>query len=262
VRYLILSDIHANREALEAVERATRGRYDRLVCLGDVVGYGPDPAFAIEWLRAQPAALELAIVRGNHDKAVASVGVNEQTLDWFHPVARQAALWTASVLSEADRVWLDALPEGPWHVSQFRICHGSPLDEDEYLSNRFDATPVLTQGPAAEAGSLVFFGHTHQQGGFSALRTAGRLRVNLLEGARTKAGAVELALDALASYLINPGAVGQPRDGDPRAAYALFDSATRTVTFERVAYDVASVQAKIAQAGLPKPLAARLALGK
>ena len=215
MRYLILSDIHANREALEAVAAKTAGRYERLLCLGDVVGYGADPAFAIEWLRAQPPEVQLQIIRGNHDKAV----VDQVHLQWFNPAARKSALWTASVLSEDHLEWLRRLAQGPALVEDFWICHGSPLDEDQYLINRPEVEQLFEAGGAtALPPALFFFGHTHRQGGFLGPREGAGPQVRLLSGVAADRDALQGVLDPLHSYLINPGAVGQPRDRDPRAA--------------------------------------------
>ena len=116
MRYLILSDIHANREALEAVAARIEGRYDQLLCLGDVVGYGPDPIFAIDWLRAQP---NCKVIRGNHDKA--AVGLTD--LEWFNPTAKKSALWTQTMLPTEHLEWLRRLPQGPALVENFWLCH-------------------------------------------------------------------------------------------------------------------------------------------
>jgi diadenosine tetraphosphatase ApaH/serine/threonine PP2A family protein phosphatase len=246
VRYLILSDIHANWEALAAVLDGAAGAYDTIVCCGDLVGYGPDPNAVVDWVRSNVPI----VIRGNHDKVV----VGLESLEWFNPVARTAAVWTQGVLSAENREYVRKLAKGPLEVDHFQIVHGSPLDEDEYL---FGAAEVA-QTFAYLDRNLTFFGHTHVQGGF----TFTRGRIGVLRGATRDGEPASLDLDPDSGYLVNPGAVGQPRDGDPRAAYALYDPSSRCVVYGREEYDIASVQAKIRRAGLPDVLAERLAVGQ
>ena len=246
MRYLILSDIHGNWEALEAVLSRTAGQYDQLICCGDLVGYGPDPNRVVDWVRGNATH----VIRGNHDKA--AVGL--ESLEWFNPVARTAAVWTQSELTPENGEYVRHLAKGPLAVDSFQIAHGSPLDEDEYL---FGAAEV-SQTFAYIERDLTFFGHTHVQGGF--VLTHGRLF--LLRGATLEDEPLGLDLNPDDTYLINPGAVGQPRDGDPRAAYALYDPANHCVVYYREEYDIGSVQAKIRRAGLPDVLAERLAVGQ
>lgn len=239
MRRLILSDIHANLEALDAVLAAAEGRYDDLWCLGDLVGYGPDPNAVVRWFMNSSAL----VIRGNHDKAA----YNTDDLAWFNPVAQASARWTAEVLEERNLRWLAALPAGPLHAGSAQLVHGTPHDEDEYITGLEEAEPVLL---AAEA-PLVFFGHTHVQGAFE---YKARFTRPLPES--------EFALDPDAFYLVNPGAVGQPRDGDPRAAFAIWDDEAHTIALERAAYDLKTTQAKLRAAGLPEPLARRLQVGR
>jgi predicted phosphodiesterase len=245
VRYLILSDIHANWEALQAVLARAQSGYDRIVCCGDVVGYGADPDAVAEWTRNNIAS----IVRGNHDKACAGL----EDLEWFNPVARASAVWTQQVMKPDNILYLHDLAKGPERVDGFQIVHGSPLDEDEYVVTEQDVAQVA---PYLDS-SLSFFGHTHLQGGFLCHRNG----VRRLRSVDSEAGAETLDLEAGASYLINPGSVGQPRDGDPRAAYAIYQPDARTVTLCRAEYDVAAAQKKILDAGLPELLALRLEAG-
>jgi len=246
MRYLILSDIHANWDALEAVLSQAEEQYDRVICCGDVVGYGADPDAVTDWVRQNVNG----IVRGNHDKACAGL----EDLEWFNPLARVAALWTQSATHPRNIEYLRQLSRGPEHINGFQILHGSPLDEDEYVISELDAAHAA---PYLDS-SVSFFGHTHVQGGFLCHRNGvKRLRKPHCSGVEGDA----LGLEKDASYLINPGAVGQPRDGDPRAAYAIYDAAQNLVTFYRAAYDVASAQRKIVAAGLPELLASRLAIG-
>ncbi len=246
MRYLILSDIHANWEALTAVLDGAAGAYESIVCCGDLVGYGPDPNAVVDWVRSNVAI----VIRGNHDKA--AVGL--ESLEWFNPVARTSAVWTQGELSAENREYVKKLAKGPLAVENFQIVHGSPLDEDEYLIG----VAEVAQTFAYLDRNLTFFGHTHMQGGF--IFTRGRIGV--LRGAAWDGKPASLDLDPDSGYLVNPGAIGQPRDGDPRAAYALYDPESRSVTYCREEYDIASVQAKIRRAGLPDILAERLGVGK
>jgi predicted phosphodiesterase len=242
VRFLILSDLHANWYALEAVLSAAQGKYDQVVCCGDLVGYNPHPAQVIDWTKTHSSAT----IRGNHDKVVAGI----EDLDWFNEVAQAAATWTIGQLSEADLAYLRELPSGPCQLDHFHMWHGSPGDEDEYVSATREAAPFFAHFDLP----LAFFGHTHLQGGFFSKR--GRVaplpRVNYGEPDRI----VELEPDTL--YMVNPGSVGQPRDGDPRAAYVLFDSDQKLVTFCRVEYPVHKTVAEMTKAGLPDVLGLRL----
>ncbi len=245
MRFLILSDIHANWEALEAVLAHAKDTYDRILCLGDVVGYGADPDLVTEWVRHH---VELTI-RGNHDKACAGL----EDLEWFNPVARLSAVWTQETTKPENIEWLGKLPKGPAPVDGFQILHGSPLDEDEYLITDQDAEQVA---PYLDS-PVFFFGHTHLQGGFLFHRNHTR-RLG-----RPGPGSDEyvLELDPDSHYLINPGSVGQPRDNDPRAAYAVYEPEQRLVTYRRTDYDIRGAQSKIVAAGLPEVLARRLEIG-
>ncbi|MDZ7638434.1 MAG: metallophosphoesterase family protein [Bryobacterales bacterium] len=246
--HLILSDIHANLEALDAVLLDASRRYqqiDSVLCLGDLVGYGADPEIAADRVRA----VCTVVIRGNHDKAVA-LGEN---LDWFNPAARDATYWTLRQLKSETVDYLRDLPKGPVAVNGFQICHGSPLDEDEYIISSGDAQFLSGQ---LQAG-LVFFGHTHLQGGFRLLR--GQV-MEIPHPVPHDAETVPIEEDSY--YLLNPGSVGQPRDQDPRAAYAVYDSGAGLFTMHRVEYNIAAAQQKILDAGLPDRLAYRLAIGR
>ena len=245
MRYLILSDIHANLEALEATLEHAEDQYDAMVCCGDLVGYGADPNDVTDWVRANIKH----VVRGNHDK----VAVGLEDLEWFNPHARASAEWTRKVLTPENRDYLMRLPKGPFEVNSFQIVHGSPLDEDEYLLD----VPEIEQAADYLEIAVSFFGHTHMQGGFHCHRNG----VRRLPGPKAKEERRVIELEPGELYLLNPGSIGQPRDGDPRAAYAVYDSEARTVTFVRTAYSVSAAQDKIIEAGLPPLLAKRLATG-
>ncbi len=234
--HLILSDIHGNIEALSAVLEDARGRYERILCLGDLVGYGADPNAVVEWVRENTEVT----IRGNHDKAC----WDPEPAESFNPVARVSAMWTRLALSPASLAYIERLPRGPLRYDGFDVVHGSPFDEDEYLITLEEAW-MAREFLAAQ---VTFFGHTHVQGGFL-LASSG---VGGIDAGRT----LEIEPDYF--YLVNPGSVGQPRDRDPRAAYALYSPEERAIEFRRVAYDVDRAAAKILAAGLPEFLAARL----
>lgn len=234
--YLIVSDIHGNQEALEAVLADAQGSYDRILCLGDLVGYGADPNAVVEWARENAAA----VIRGNHDKACCG----NDPLEHYHPAARASAEWTRTELSPQNLEYLENLARGPLRYESFDLVHGSPIDEDDYLITLGDVAQIR----AHLETPVSFFGHTHVQGGFLVARGG----VGRIEPARM------LELENNHFYLVNPGAVGQPRDGDPRAAYALYSPEERLVEYRRAPYDIAKAARKIRAAGLPDVLAARL----
>jgi diadenosine tetraphosphatase ApaH/serine/threonine PP2A family protein phosphatase len=230
---------------LEAVLQQANGAYSEIWCCGDLVGYGADPDWVTQWAQESVRA----IVRGNHDKACAGL----EDLEWFNPAARASALWTQATLSSDSTEYLTELPQGPLSIESAYLVHGSPVDEDEYLIQVRDAAEVA---PYLD-GPVTFFGHTHVQGGFLIRRKS---VVRIAAVARDESTAV-LQMDADSFYLVNPGSVGQPRDGDWRAAYAIYDTDHRTVEYFRTEYDVAGAQRKIRAAGLPAALADRLAVG-
>ncbi len=251
MRILLLSDIHANLEALEAC-LAAAPPYDLVANLGDVVGYGASPNEVVDRSRE----LGRIFVRGNHDKAATGL----LALDDFNPMAAAAAMWTRDHLTAEHHEWLHALPQGPLEVEGFpevQLVHGSPEDEDTYVVSIGDALIPLLADPMP----LTFFGHTHLQGGFFA-------NGNSADGFRPEyrtvgqAESVSLHLKANTRYMINPGSVGQPRDGDWRAAYALFDTEAQIVHFHRTPYNLKAAQDRIFGANLPPRLATRLAAGR
>ena len=245
MRYLILSDIHANWEALQAVLADAEGAYETILCLGDMVGYGADPNAVTEWVRDNVAT----VIRGNHDKVCC--GLEDPEL--FNPIAKTAALWTYRELTEQNRDYLAALPKGPAAVDGFLMVHGSVLDEDEYL---LDPRDTLLQFVNAD-GKPVFFGHTHIQGGFMLWQVGEKAKPAALH---PDGAALQVRPDR--GQLLNPGSVGQPRDLNWLAAYAFYDSEKKLLEFRRCEYDLAKAQRKIREAGLPVALAERLALGR
>lgn len=251
MRVLILSDIHSNLEALEACLAAAPS-HDLVVNLGDVVGYGASPNQVIERARS----LGTLFVRGNHDKAASGA----MELRDFNPIAGLAALWTRERLTPENLEWLRSLPEGPLQIQELpgvQFVHGSPADEDEYVVTLRDAIEPLL----ISSTPLTFFGHTHLQGCFSASNLASDYFRPVYKTVGQKE-AVEFPLKEGTRYLVNPGSVGQPRDGDWRAAFALFDSEARIVSFYRTPYNLKDSQERILAANLPQRLATRLASGR
>ena len=246
MRYLILSDIHANAEALTAVlAHVRRKRWDRVVVLGDVVGYGANPNQTVDMVRA---LRPLAAIRGNHDKVCSGIEDGEM----FNRVALQAALWTRRRLTPSNLRWLQSLPEGPIVVDgAFAAAHGTPIDEDAYIFGEIEALNVFRQ----TTFPLCFFGHSHFPVVFG-------LSPDAIQTVLTTPPSFHLRLEPGVRYLVNPGSIGQPRDGNPLASFAMFDGDTRTVSVYRVPYKLERAQRKILEAGLPRPLADRLALGR
>ncbi len=246
MRYLLLSDIHSNDEALAAVlARARRRGFDSVVVLGDFVGYGADPNAVLD--RLHRIRKRKILIRGNHDRVVS--GIDGGGL--FNPVALEAARWTEAALTRPNREFLAALPLGPVVVDgDFEICHGSPRDEDAYIFSDRDAF-VNFRGFRSP---VCFFGHSHIPSIFT-LEPQG-IRVEVVDGER-----VAYRLEEGLRYLINPGSVGQPRDGNPASAYAIYDAKRGVVLFERVPYDVERTRQKIRRAGLPGMLGDRLLVG-
>jgi predicted phosphodiesterase len=244
----IISDIHANWEALSAVLGEIDSLpVDSLFCLGDLVGYNADPDLCVSKVVSGAAF----IVRGNHDKAVAGI----LSMEWFNPVARTAATWTRkSARSDTlDKVAL--LPMGPREAGEgVLLCHGAPMDEDRYI---MDGTSI---GESFEflAGEypgirVCFHGHTHVP--FTARMRKRARKTEIL----TTEGEIELEKDSI--YLINPGSVGQPRDGNPWASFGILDTGRGIYKTLRVAYDTSRTGRKITAAGLPRELARRLEEG-
>lgn len=245
MRDLIISDIHANLEGLTAVVEAASGEYERVICCGDLVGYGADPNAVIEWVRENAAV----VIRGNHDK----VATGLDSMEDFNPLAKRAAIWTANAMTAENFAWLKALPKGPVLVDDYAVVHGSPRDEDEYVIEG----PEVRVAMEAATQELTFFGHTHLQGGFQLKQR----KVILIGPPFPDESEYTFQLSPDYRYLVNPGSAGQPRDGDWRAGAAIYDSEMKTVRLLRVSYDLETAQRKIREAGLPPLLADRLARG-
>ena len=240
MRYAILSDVHGNLEALHAVLGDCADLADGVVCLGDTVGYGADPLLCVE-LMAERAQ---TIVGGNHEYAVAG----RLDLSWFNRYARAAAEWTHDRLDDDHRAYLAALPLVT-EIGDATVVHASPAqpDEWEYLVTAEDGFAAFPHF----ATRWCFVGHSHVPGAWS-LGSA---------GPEHHPGPVHLQSERGRRYIVNVGSVGQPRDRDPRAAYALWDAEAGRVEIRRVAYDVATARRKITAAGLPQFLAERLSAG-
>ena len=250
MRVLIISDIHSNLEALEAV-LAAAPEYDAVWNLGDTVGYAANPNEVIEKMQH----LEAMSIRGNHDRACTGLAHSDD----FSPIADCAVQWTRGVLTREHSRWLERLLLGPVSPNgpDTSCVHGSPVHEDEYLFSADDALLAFRAAPAR----VTFFGHTHQQGGFA---TDGKDLYTLgpLYSTDDDEDEYELPLRRGFRYLLNPGSAGQPRDGDWRAAFAIYDEERKLFTWHRAPYDVSKTQDRIRDAGLPDFLAIRLRAGR
>lgn len=247
LRFFIISDLHANIEGLQAVLEAAEGRYDKIICCGDIVGYGPDPNAVTDWVRKNVAA----VVRGNHDKACCGITDAQE----FNAAARAAAIWTRECLTGENLSYLRNLAAGPMPVDSFQILHGSIEDEDEYVFVVDDAM----HGFPKLGVQVNFFGHTHIQGGFLRVPAGAQtIRPALGKGIANKS----LEVKDPEQYLINPGSTGQPRDGDSRAAFVIYTPEERVVEYWRAPYNVVATQQKMKNAGLPEVLSLRLSFGR
>lgn len=256
MRALIVSDIHANLEGFEAVLRSAEGRFDVLWNLGDTVGYGGSPNQVIDRMRP----LAQLSVRGNHDRVCCGL----TSAVGFNPTARTAALWTRNELTPENLLWLREMPQGPLHpfvngkeAIAITCAHGSPLNEDHYILNMRDAWAPLQQ----QNTNVTFIGHTHIQGGF--LQNGHEWHeVRPQYRTRNQAEMWTLPISEGTRHLVNPGSVGQPRDCDWRAGYAIYDLEAAEITYHRVPYDLTASQGRILMAGLPERLAERLREGR
>ncbi len=241
MRYAILSDIHGNLEALRAVLADAGGRAEAFLCLGDIVGYGADPEACTEIV----AERCVGAVAGNHEHGVTGL----LNLAWFNPYARAAARWTRERLDDDHRSWLAALPLVR-ELEDATLVHASPArpEEWDYLIGAEDGYSAF---PAFQT-RLCFVGHSHLPG----------VWVQGSWGREHRPGADTVTIEPGCRYIVNVGSVGQPRDRDPRAAYAVWDTEARRITLRRVPYDVAAARQKILTAGLPRVLAERLVEGR
>lgn len=245
MRALVVSDLHANEAALRAVlNRVRRKKFDTIICLGDFVGYGAQPNQILDAMRTIHG--RKVYIRGNHDRVASGIS----DANGFNHAAKAAALWTREHLSAPNRRFLRDLPQGPLDHRGVLLCHGSPYDEDEYVFNVHHAAQVLQLYPAG----IILYGHTHLPVIFS-MDDDFNVRGFSVKGSAT------VRLEPNLRYLINPGSVGQPRDRNPEASFAILDSDKRTVQFFRVPYDLERTQASILKAGLPVILAQRLSNG-
>ncbi|MEW6031065.1 MAG: metallophosphoesterase family protein [Chloroflexota bacterium] len=242
MRVLVISDIHANYEALEAV-LADAGAADETWCLGDIVGYGPDPNLCVEVVREQP---QLTCLMGNHDAAV----VGRIPFSAFNGDARRSLEYQDRVLNADNLDFLRSLPDAARVRGDVTLAHGSPRDPVwEYVLNTLTARINFDYFDTP----WCFLGHSHIQCVFRKDVSNDRISLDV-----PKAG---VALKMMPRAILNPGSVGQPRDRDPRAAYAIYDSEAQTWEPRRVSYDVAAVQKRIRQMNLPEKHAARIAEG-
>ena len=238
----IVSDIHANLVALEAV-LGDMPAVDRVVCLGDIVGYGPRPSECCEIARERFSVC----IAGNHDRCVVTPGTEE----WFNEAARTAIFWTRETLSPDGARFLRALPDTAI-VDDLTLMHGSLQDPDEYITSPWNASPTLE----LTTSRLSLCGHTHCAEAYAPGRDPDSCD-RIADGP-----AFELVVDRGQKVLVNCGSVGQPRDGDPRAAYAVFDSDSGRLQLKRAAYDIEATQEDILRLGLPYVLATRLSFGQ
>jgi len=244
VKIAVLSDIHSNGEALEAVAGAlARLRPDRIYHLGDVAGYNAEPERCVRWVMEHAAGGVL----GNHDAVVAGKAAGET----FHAPARAAALWSRERVSLAAAAYLENLPDRLAVGREILLVHGAPSSRDRYLFFLEDAAEEWERMAPGAMPQVVFFGHTHVPAAF--VRRADGTVVSL-PPRRVRLGPGERAM-------LNPGSVGQPRDRNPRASFLVYDDRTRTASWVRVPYDVAACRRKVLAAGLPAVFAERLAAG-
>jgi len=244
VRVAVLSDIHANIEAFQSVIDDFKHRIDCILNLGDIVGYNASPNECVELARD----IKMHSILGNHDQAACNPALAEH----FNIFARNAILWTRNNLSDENIQFLGSLEQN-YRLSCSLACHGSPDDVSSYIALPFQARATLKKMKKGFWGNInvCLFGHTHKQ-------KAWRMDV------RGKVSPIEIPMDGMIKlsgeelYLLNPGSVGQPRNGDPRASYFIFDTENRTVSFKLVKYNMASTIKKIMAANLPEFFAQRL----
>jgi diadenosine tetraphosphatase ApaH/serine/threonine PP2A family protein phosphatase len=240
VQYALVSDIHSNLEALEAVLADIAGQaVDEILCLGDLVGYGADPNECTRRI----GDLTSHVVSGNHDSAV----VGQTDISHFNPHARRAVAWTAEIIDPEQARYLSRRPFVD-RIDDLLLVHATPSEPDAW--NYLLTAPAARAEFGSFSESICFIGHSHQPIFFCS------------DGAVHSGKTDRLTCDPGLRYIVNIGSVGQPRDGDPRSCYAIYDADRRVVQLRRVAYDIKSAQRKILKAGLPPVLAARLSRGE
>ncbi len=247
MRYGVISDIHSNLEALEAIfDEIDSIGVDKTICLGDIVGYNANPNECIDILRKRG----VESVMGNHDSRAAEL---EEPSD-FNPLAATAVIWTREVLTETNKSYLSRLPRSLKIDETFLAVHGWINDTDRYIQNTDDAEAnfeLLWDCSPLTPIKICFFGHTHIARSF--IKDDNEVR---------EARERRISIESKRLYLVNPGSVGQPRDLDPRASFAVFDSEKSEINMYRVEYDIESCSKKVLKAGLPKLLAERIKLGR
>ena len=245
MKYLILSDIHGNIEALNSVLMEVNSiKFDKYIVLGDLAGYGASPDEVVSRIKG---LYPIAIIRGNHDKVAAGVSSGRD----FNYAARDAAIWTRNKLKSENREFISSLAKGPVGIDGlFEIVHGSSWDEEFYVVSQYHALKAFQHRDKP----LIFFGHTH-------IPIIWSFGYDILKGEPILEDQYEYYLESGKRYLINPGSVGQPRDGNPKASLAIFDSNIMKIQFLRIKYDIEKAQLKIIRAGLDEYLADRLATG-
>jgi predicted phosphodiesterase len=244
MRYAVLSDIHGNLEAFEtALKEIESMEVDRIVSLGDMVGYNANPNECLERLVEH----DIPTILGNHDAAACGL---MEPVD-FNPIAKAAILWTRQELKPTFQTFLREQPEERSPVDGVRLVHGSLLHRDHYLLSSYDIQEnVKRMRKANPEIRILFFGHTHYQVAYCQEQDS----LSMISSPR-------FSIEDGKMYLINPGSVGQPRDQDPRAAFLLYDEETGTVEFVRLSYNILGCTRKILSAGLPSELADRLHMG-
>jgi putative phosphoesterase len=244
MKYLIFSDIHSNLEAFEKMLSLKKVQeVDKLLFLGDLVGYGADPDKTIDLYKELK---DTYAIRGNHDKVISEL----ESSSLFNPVAAFSAEWSKLHINKENMQLLLDLKKGPLVVDRFiTICHGSTFDEDYYVFSMFEAVESIKFMQT----SIGFFGHTH----FPIIYLLRNEKIDVVPlNNNTK-----IKLDPNTRYLINPGSIGQPRDKNPNPSFVIFDSTKREIQFIRFSYNVKKAQKKIRDAGLPEILASRLESG-
>lgn len=242
MKYAVIGDIHANYQALEAVVAKARDEgVDRFICLGDIVGYNAEPSACIDSVRELEPEV---IVRGNHDDYVSS----DEELVGFNPQAASVVEWTREQLTNEQREWLAALAYQKALNSKVTVVHAT-LDMPAHWGYIFDKWHAMSSF-VYQYTQICFVGHTHVPVAFDKFLSISHVNYE------------EITIEPGHKYLVNVGSVGQPRDGDPRAAFAVYDDEEKSIRLIRVEYDVEACQNLIREAGLPEKCAARLAAGR